>query len=168
MENPCASFPEFLSPARTRCIEIALKTSHRIGQDAAHQAHYRLDCGRSTPRGIKLRGHERISAKIVTCVTNCRVDSCSWLFHVATYLASGLPKMKSPHGRGCFWGEGDRSGASSRVGDLFCGYFRVKTFHCVCVKNDRTNACSAGRGARALNRLAIRDTSQFFAILNDT
>jgi hypothetical protein len=110
MENPGPSFPEFLSPARTRCIEIALKTSHRIGQDPAHQAHYRFDCSRSTPRGIKLRGHKRISAKIVTCVTNCRVDSCSWLFHVATYLARGLPKTKSPHGRGCFWGRGTEAG----------------------------------------------------------
>jgi hypothetical protein len=43
MEDPGPGFPEFLSPARTRRIEIALKTSHRIGQDAAHQAHYRLD-----------------------------------------------------------------------------------------------------------------------------
>jgi hypothetical protein len=43
MENPGPSFPEFLSPARTRRIEIALKTSHRIGQDPAHQTHYRFD-----------------------------------------------------------------------------------------------------------------------------
>jgi hypothetical protein len=43
MENPGPSFPEFLSPARTRRSQITLKTSHRIGQDPAHQTHYRLD-----------------------------------------------------------------------------------------------------------------------------
>jgi hypothetical protein len=43
MENPGPSFPEFLSPARSRRIEITLKTSHCIRQDAAHQTHYRLD-----------------------------------------------------------------------------------------------------------------------------
>src|ERR1700726_2621800 len=119
MEDPRPGFPEFLSPARTLRVEIALKTSPRIGQDAAHQAQYRFDFGRSAARRIKLCGHEGIGAKIVTCVTNCRVDSCCCIVHVATYLASGLPKTKSPHGRRCFWGRGQKRGSSNRVGDLF-------------------------------------------------
>ena len=43
MENPEPSFPEFLLSVPLMRIEITLKTSHRIGKDAAHQAHDRLD-----------------------------------------------------------------------------------------------------------------------------
>jgi hypothetical protein len=80
-ENPGPSFPEFLSSARTRRAQIALKTPDRIGQDAAHQTHYRFDFSRSTPRGIKLRGHECISAKVVSGRAY-RLDSCTSIVHV--------------------------------------------------------------------------------------
>jgi hypothetical protein len=39
MENPEPGFSEFLSPTWTFRFEITLKSSHRIGKDAAHQAH---------------------------------------------------------------------------------------------------------------------------------
>src|SRR5258708_1496568 len=43
MENPELGFSVFLPPARTFRIEIALNTSHCIGEDTAHQAHDRFD-----------------------------------------------------------------------------------------------------------------------------
>jgi len=43
MEKPEPGFSIFLSPACTFRVEITLKTSDRIGKDAAHQAHDRFD-----------------------------------------------------------------------------------------------------------------------------
>ncbi|MGA9724083.1 MAG: hypothetical protein WBQ86_16605 [Candidatus Binatus sp.] len=43
IENPELGFPEFLPSGLSTRIEIALKTSHRIGKNAAHQTHDRLD-----------------------------------------------------------------------------------------------------------------------------
>jgi hypothetical protein len=65
MENPESGFPEFLSPARTFRFEISLKSSNRVGKDAAHQAHDGFDCSRASPRWIELRGHNSIGAKFI-------------------------------------------------------------------------------------------------------
>ena len=102
-------------------------------------------------------GHERIGAKIVACVTACRVDSCSWLFHVATYLASGLPKNEKPTRPWMFLGGGGQKRSLQPCGRSFFRYFRAQTFHSICVKNDRTNRCCAVPPARARNSRRIRN-----------
>ena len=43
MEKPEPRFPEFLLSFSLTRFEITLKTSQRIGKDAAHKAHDRLD-----------------------------------------------------------------------------------------------------------------------------
>jgi hypothetical protein len=39
VENPEPGFPVFLSSTRAFRFEITLKSSYRVGKDAAHQAH---------------------------------------------------------------------------------------------------------------------------------
>src|ERR1700735_5259861 len=51
MEKPEPSFPEFLLSLSLTRFEITLKTSQRIGQDAAHQAHDRVERSRVGCRG---------------------------------------------------------------------------------------------------------------------
>ncbi|WP_422295352.1 hypothetical protein [Candidatus Binatus sp.] len=81
MENPEPSFPEFLSFDWIFRFEVALKSSHRISQDAAHQAHYRLDLSRPAPRRIELRGHNSISPEFVACRICRRFDSHNCIVH---------------------------------------------------------------------------------------
>jgi hypothetical protein len=81
MENPEPGFPEFLSPARTFRLEITLKSSHRVGKDAAHQAHDWFDLSRAPPRRIELCGHNGISAKFITCCNYRRINSGNCVVH---------------------------------------------------------------------------------------
>ena len=81
VENPEPGFSIFLSPARAFRFEITLKSPHRVGKDAAHQAHDWFDCSRAPSRWIKLRWHNGISPEFIACRAYRRIDSRSWIFH---------------------------------------------------------------------------------------
>src|SRR5712664_1987570 len=98
-----------------------LKTSDRIDKDAGHQPHDRLDRSRTTPRGVKLCGHNGIGAKrkFIACGTR-RIDSDTWIAHELPTLAAFWRGTTPTRGHVSL-GEGDRTRCSDRVGDFFLG-----------------------------------------------
>ncbi len=141
MENPELSFSELLPFVLTARIEITLKTSHRIGQYAAHQAYDRLDCGRAPPRWVKLCGHNGAGEirKLIARRTH-RIDLRTWIVHLLTCL-DGFVRMKTHTAELFCWGRETESGCSDRVGDS-CAEIEFSTLHFAGVKNDCTT-CDA-------------------------
>jgi hypothetical protein len=135
VENPELSFPEFLPSGRLKRSVIALKTSHRIDQQARHQAHDRLDLRRTAARRVKLCGHDGIAAKFIACRAP-RIDSRSWIVHDSPYL-HGLPaKEKEAHTAEEFLRGRGTETALRPCGQVQVLYLNASTF--TGVKNDCT------------------------------
>ncbi len=135
-------FPEFLPSVGTTRFKTMLKTSDRIDKDAGHQPHDRLDRSRTTPRGVKLCGHNGIGAKrkFIACGTR-RIDSDTWIAHESPTFAAFWRGTTPTRGHVSL-GEGDRKRCSDRVGDFFGHNFRSQPSTRAGVKNDRTTACA--------------------------
>jgi hypothetical protein len=110
----------------------------------------------AAPRGVKLCGHNGISAKrkFFACGTH-RIDSDTWIAHESPTFAACRGRTTPTRGH-VSPGEEDGKRYSDRVGDFFPHNFRSQTLCFAGVKNDRTTAkvvCAHRRHAAAANFL---------------
>lgn len=125
VEDPEPGFAELLPPAWMARFEIVLKTSHRIYQDAGHQAFDRVNFRRASPSGIKLGGHNGIrpERKILAGRTR-RIDSPSSVVHDSPAFRA-CRSRKKPTRRNLFIRGGGQKAVLRPCGRFFAAQFRV-------------------------------------------
>ncbi len=125
VEDPEPSFPELLPSTSIVRFEIVLKTSHRIDQDAGHQAFDRLNGRRASPSGVKLHGHNGIrpKRKILAGRTR-RIDSRSWVVHDSPAFR-GCRARKKPTRQKLFIRGGGQKAVLRPCGRFFSAQFQV-------------------------------------------
>ncbi len=154
VENPELSFPEFLPSVGTTRFKTMLKTSDRIDKDAGHQPHDRLDRSRTTPRGVKLCGHNGIGAKrkFIACGTR-RIDSDTWIAHESPTFAAFWRGTTPTRGHVSL-GEGGQKAMLRPCGRFFLAQFQVSTLHsCRREKRPHNRVCAHQHHAAAASFL---------------